>query len=219
MGTENMFTAFFDYPELATQALNNYASDYIEFLRAIEANNMLHPTTGAQTLIMGSKSFTNDLPGSGKITSRDVWGHLNSQESTGLSPAMFNDIVAPSYNRLAAEFGLVSYGCCEPVHDIWDCCLSKWDNLRKVSIAPWCDEELMGERLRGTKIIYHRKPTPNLLGVGTVLDEEAVRQNIRATMKAAKGCIIEITQRDVYTINHDEAKLKRYVEIIREESC
>jgi hypothetical protein len=32
---------------------------------------------------------------------------------------------------------------------------------------------------------------------------------------------LEITQRDVYTINNDENKAKRYVEIIREEieSC
>ena len=32
-----------------------------------------------------------------------------------------------------------------------------------------------------------------------------------------RGCKMEIAQRDVYTINHDIAKAKRYVEIIREE--
>ena len=36
-------------------------------------------------------------------------------------------------------------------------CLSKLTNLRKVSSSPWCSEEYMGERLRGSKVIYHRK--------------------------------------------------------------
>ena len=76
----------------------------------------------------------------------------------------------------------------------------------------------MGEQLRGTNIIYHRKPSPNFLGVGATLDEDAFRDHIRATVRAAKGCKLEITQRDVYTINHDISKARRFVQIIREET-
>ncbi len=50
-----------------------------------------------------------------------------------------------------------------------------------------------------------------------VLDEEAVRKHIRTSLQAARGCKMEITQRDVYTIHNDIAKAKRYVDIIREE--
>ena len=49
------------------------------------------------------------------------------------------------------------------------------------------------------------------------MDEEALRQHIDTTLKAAKGCKLEITQRDVYTINKDISKARRYVSIIREE--
>jgi len=65
--------------------------------------------------------------------------------------------------------------------------------------------------------VYHRKPSPNYLGVGANLDETAFREHIRKTLRTAKGCTLEITQRDVYTINNDEAKAKRYVDVIREE--
>lgn len=75
----------------------------------------------------------------------------------------------------------------------------------------------MGERLKGSSVIYHRKPSPNFLGVDPVLDEEAFRQHIRKSLKAARGCKMEITQRDVYTIHHNIPKARRYVEIIREE--
>ena len=37
------------------------------------------------------------------------------------------------------------------------------------------------------------------------------------TLEAAKGCKLEITQRDVYMINKDISKARRYVSIIREE--
>jgi hypothetical protein len=142
---------------------------------------------------------------------------MDSQETTAISPKMFKEFIFPYYKEISDNFGLLSYGCCEPVHAIWDTCISKLQNLRKVSISPWCDIDFMAERLRGQNIIFHRKPSPNYLGVNKNLDEDAFRKHIRETLNSAKGCSLEITQRDVYTIHHDENKAKRYVDIIREE--
>ena len=75
----------------------------------------------------------------------------------------------------------------------------------------------MSEKLRGKNIIYHRKPSPNFLGVGTALDEEGLRQHIRKSLTLARGCKMEITQRDVYTINNYISKAQRYVQIIKQE--
>ena len=74
----------------------------------------------------------------------------------------------------------------------------------------------MGEALRGKRIVFHRKPSPNFLGVNTALDENAVTAHIKKTLKAAAGCTLEITQRDVYTIHNDLNKACRYVKLIRE---
>ena len=74
----------------------------------------------------------------------------------------------------------------------------------------------MGEQLRGQKIVYLRKPTPNLIGVGASLDEDAVRQHFQKTVQAARGCTLEIVQRDVYQIHSNYHKVRRYVELIRE---
>jgi hypothetical protein len=43
-------------------------------------------------------------------------------------------------------------------------------------------EELMGEKLKGSKIIYHRKPSPNYLGVTKELDADAWRKHRRLKM-------------------------------------
>ena len=89
-------------------------------------------------------------------------------------------------------------------------------DLKKVSISPWCDEALMGERLHGTGITYLRKPPATLLGMDTPeLDETAVLDCFRKTAKAAKDCKLEIAQRDVYMVGHSAQKVKRYVELAR----
>ena len=132
-----------------------------------------------------------------------------------MSPDMFHEFIFPCYQKIAQHFGRLSYGCCEPVHTFWED-IRTLPNLKKVSISPWCDEEFMAEQLRGQPIIYHRKPSPNYLGLDRQLDEEAFRSHIEKTLRTASGCHLEITQRDVYTVHNDIDKVKRYVQIIRQ---
>lgn len=67
-------------------------------------------------------------------------------------------------------------------------------------------------------MIYHRKPAATFLGIsGKELDEEAFRAYIRKSLHAARGCKMEITQRDIYTIDRNIEKARRYIQIIREE--
>ena len=221
MGMERMFISMYDCPGLFHEMMDRYTADTLASFNYMERERLLLPTIGAENLDQGSWCFTGELPESPQTT-LDVWGYMDSQETVGVSPKMFGEFFFPYYKRIAQRMGLLSYGCCEPIHPIWDNYIETLGNVRKASISAWCDEGYMGERLRecnrdGRKIIYHRKPNPNFLGVGAVLDEEGLRLHIRDTLTAAKGCPLEITQRDVYTINHDEAKARRYIEIIRDE--
>lgn len=217
MNMEDMYVAMYDTPDEFKEMMELLTSDYFRLFDALEKNEYLLPTTSSEGLGQGTYCFTTDLPENHVHSTKDVWGFMDSQETAGISPQMYEEFIFPFYKKIADRYGLLSYGCCEPVDPIWDNCLSKLGNLRKVSISPWCKEEYMGERLRGKKIVYHRKPSPNFLGVGSVLDEEGLRNHIRKTLQAAKGCTLEFTQRDVYTIHNDRNKVKRYVEILREE--
>lgn len=219
MGMENMLYAMCDYPDLFSTMMNRIAEDYIAYFKWLEAEKLLLPTAGGEILNQGSFCYTDALPSESPkegLLTQQVWGFMDSQESVSISPAMFEELIFPCYEKIAKVYGLLSYGCCEPINAVWDGCVSKLENLRKVSISPWCDEVMMGDRLRGRQIIYQRKPSPNFLGVGNTLDEEALRRHIEATLQAAKGCTLELTQRDVYTLNGDIRKAGRYVEILRE---
>ena len=218
MSMENMMYNMYDYPELFKEMMKRISDDTLEYYLFLEEKNIILPTTAGEVLGQGSWCFNTSLPKEkDRLTTKEVWGFLDSQETVGISPEMFEEFIFPTYKSIGDSFGLLSYGCCEPVDPIWERCISKFENLRKVSISPWCNEEYMGEQLRGSKTIFHRKPSPNYLGVGTTLDEDAFRKHIRKSLLAARGCKVEITQRDVYTINHDVAKAKRYVDIIKEE--
>ncbi len=216
MGMENMFFNMTDYPDLFSQMMQRIADDYAAYHHFLQDNGLLCSTTSFELLKQGSKCFTDCLPEKSHPNLNEIWGFMDSQETVSISPQMYKDLIFPCYRQISAEFGLLSYGCCEPVSAVWQF-VKTLPNLRKVSVSPWCDQKMMGSELKNTNIIFHRKPSPNFLGVDEVLDEAAVRAHIRETLDAAAGCVVEFTQRDVYTVHNNPTKVKRYVEIIREQ--
>lgn len=215
MGMENLFLAMYDTPDELHTLMRFLADDCKRLLRWEEENGLLFANAGNDYMGSGSYCFNRELAQSGPVTSRQTWGHTNSQESVGISPEMYEEFIFPYLCEIADEFGLMYYGCCEPVHPIWDRCVSKLPHLRKVSISAWCDEAFMAERLTGANVIYSRKPSPNFLGVDPVLDEDAFRAYMKNTLDLTRGCHVEIIFRDVYTLHGDPGKARRAVEIVR----
>lgn len=219
MGMEYMFMTLMDQPKLFSRLASRVVDDLIGYLRWQEKEGLLSLNNENHYAGAGSYGFTHELPvqkqKGAAVTARDLWGNMNSQETVGLSPSMYRELIFPHYQRLAGEFGLVYYGCCEPVHDHWDNCISKLANLRKVSVSPWCDEQSMGQKLAAAKVIYSRKPNPIFIGVDD-FNEQGYREHIKATLKAAKGCILEIIHRDIYTLNGDKTRAGKAIKIARE---
>ena len=217
MNMDDLYMAMVDDEERFSRMLSRLVDDYLAYFQLMESSGLLTSGARMQHLAQGSYCFTSELedgiPGA-KL--KDLWLFMDSQETAGISPGMYHDLVFPHYQKLMDHFGLISYGCCEAVHNIWENSLSTLPHLRKVSISPWCDEAYMGEQLRGTGITYLRKPPATLLGMDTPeLDEDAVFACFRQTAQAAKGCKLEIAQRDVYMIGGSAQKVKRYVELAR----
>lgn len=220
MGMELMLVEMADRPELI-QALYRFLVDDIHAcLNWQEREGLLTLNNSNNYAGAGSYGFTRELPRPasvpGKVLSTgDLWGNLNSQETVGISPSMYVELIYPAYEELASRFGMVYYGCCEPVHDLWERCLCRLPNLRKVSVSAWCDESRIGEMLRGGRVIYSRKPSPNFVGVGS-FDEAAFAAHITRTLTAARGCSLEIIFRDIYTLCGDVSKAGRAVRMVRD---
>lgn len=218
MGMENMFCAIIDEPELFHKLMRLIQDDRISFLRWQEDNGLIFLNNGNDYMGAGSYCFCNELPQedfAGKVRSVDSWGHINSQESIGISPIMFKTFILPYYIEIAKQFGLVYYGCCEPVHEFWIDGLERVPNLRKISISAWCNEEFMSETLTKSKIIYSRKPSPNYIGVEKEFDQRTFSQHIKKTVQLTKDCKTEFIFRDIYKLNGNIEKVKQAVDIVR----
>jgi hypothetical protein len=216
MGLETMMISMYDYPELFHEMMTMLTNDYLGLWDLAEKNGYIRPNNFNVGACQGSYGFTNQLPANKdafKIS--DLWGYMNSQETTEISPDMYHEFFFPYYKKTSEKFGRLGYGCCESVSAIWEKSVSKYENLTKVSVAPWCDEEYMGEQLRGKNIVYHRKPFPNYLCVDELFDEKGFSAHIEKSLKAAKGCFFEISYRDVYSLKGDVYRGKKAYETIK----
>jgi hypothetical protein len=218
LGMEPLFIAYMETPELTDELLRQISTDFLRLLKEQESAGLLTLNNGNDYAGAGSYGFTRELPQagfSGQVRTGDLWGNFNSQESVGVSPEFFMGHIYPHYLPLAEQFGMTYYGCCEDVSNFYDAGLKGFPNLRKLSISPWCNEQVMGSRLRNSKVIYSRKPSPNFLSVGE-FDPGAYAAHIQTTLTAAEGCQIEFLLRDICTLNGDRTKPARAVQIIRE---
>jgi len=220
MSLETMCLSILDYPDLFHKVMRQLTDDYHAWLDAIEAVGAVIPNNDESHVSMDTYCYTHDLPGVGELNRpvkiSDVWGYSNSQETVSMSPAMFDEFFFTYIKEAADRFGLYSYGCCEPVHTLWEPCLSRMKTLRKISVSPWCDEEFMGDALRSRKIVYHRKPFSNFFSIDPVFDEAAFLKHMEKTVKAAHGCPLEVTFRDICSVRGEPQRLTRAVELTRE---
>jgi hypothetical protein len=160
--------------------------------------------------------YVSELPGpdvTGPAALKQMWGWAESQETTVVSPAMFKEFFLPYLAKLSERFGLIYYGCCEPVHDRLDLIMEAIPNLRSVSVSGWADFQKIGDML-GDKYVYSRKPTPVFLS-GPNPQWESVESDMKKTRAATKNCNVEILFRDLYTIDGDRSRLRRWVEMTR----
>ncbi len=220
MGMQAFFMAMIDTPDAMHRLMGFLRDNALRMMDWAEAEGLLRVNNGNQDSFGSSYNFTTQLPApdypGGPARLRDMWGNANSQETVGVSPAMFHEFCFPYYRDVCEPVGLLYYGCCEPAHPFWDD-LSRLPNLKKISISRWCDQTLMGEALQGTEIIFSRKPDPNFLSVDERLDEEAWAAHIRETLDATKGVFVEFIIRDVYTVHGDLGNARRAVEVARRE--
>ncbi len=166
----------------------------------------------------GGLGWSDELPGAGftgQVRTQDMWTLGESQESVGVSPRMFAELIFPYQLPLLERFGLTCYGCCEPVDNRWPI-LKQIPNLRRVSVSPWSDRAKMAENL-GDRYIFSMKPNPASLAMET-FDEERIRQGLRRDLQLAKGCHVEIIMKDNHTIRRDPSRVVKWVRIAREEA-
>jgi hypothetical protein len=115
-------------------------------------------------------------------------------------------------SRICARFGLVYYGCCDPL-DLKMAEVRLIPNVRKVSMSAWVDEELGASEIAGD-YVYSRKPNPAVLATDS-FDADHAREGLLATRRVCQrhGCPLEIILKDVSTVRYDPQRLSDWATI------
>jgi hypothetical protein len=213
MGVENVLYALVDRPEFMLELARRVVQGYLHMLDQLEAQGLL---CRQQSLIHCTGAYTDELPAPGfdpaRPRTRDLWMFGLAQMFSTLSPAMFEQFEIDPCMPIFARFGLVYYGCCDPL-DLKMKQVRRIPNVRKISMSPWVNEETGAAEI-GPNYVYSRKPNPALLAAPR-FNEQEVRGHLQASVNACArhGCPLELILKDISTVNYEPRRLWRWAEI------
>lgn len=150
---------------------------------------------------------------SAPVTRDKLWCFSAAQEYALVSPAMHDEFLLQYQLPIMEKFGLVAYGCCEDLTQKIDM-LRQIPNLRRIAITPVADVAASAEQI-GEDYVMSWRPNPAQMGC-CGWDEDLIRKVTRDAMEASKGCHVDITLKDVQTVEGDISRLRRWVDITRE---
>lgn len=217
-GLEQVMYDLLDYPDDLHRLMAFLRDGYMARLDFLEENRLLSLDNDDTYCGSGGFGWTHELPQpdfDGHVRTRDLWGFAESQETVGISPEMFAEFVFPYQLPLLERFGLIYYGCCEPLDKRWHI-IQAIPSLRRVSVSPWADRAKMAEML-GDRYVYVMKPNPADLAMES-FDEERIRAEIREDLRITRECRVEVIMKDTHTIRNDPQRLIRWTQIVREEA-
>ncbi len=217
-GLDQLMIDMVESPALVHRLMSFLSDGTMALLGYLEANDLLSLNNDGSYVGSGGFGWSRELPQpdfAGRVRTRDMWVLAESQETVGISPSMFAEFVLPYQAPLLERFGLVCYGCCEPLDKRWRY-VQRIPRLRRVSVSPWSDVTKMAELL-GNRYIYSMKPPPSDLALPS-FDEERIRANLREAMGITRNCRVEVIMKDNHTIGGDPQRVIQWVQIAREEA-
>lgn len=214
-GVEPIYVDLIDDPELLHAFMRRFVAIRKELLRREEELGLLD---AHMPVLHCTPGLVDELPGElegGHTTRKNLWGRGTAQMFASVSPAMHDEFEIEYAKEFFDGFGLVYYGCCEPLHDKIDI-VKKLPNLRKLSITPWANVRRAAEQIGGDYVLS-RKPNPASVAVPK-LDEEALRRDILETLTICRetGTPCEFILKDISSVYYNPMNLTRWEQVVME---
>lgn len=184
-------------------------SEQMEALGLYEANPIdIHCTAALNSTLPGKTD-------GGPVKRSQIWGRGMAQIFASVSKSMHEEFDINYMKKIMEPFGLVYYGCCEPLDKKLDI-VEKLPHLRKVGVTPWADVDVATEAI-GKKYVVANKPNPASVASG-ILDEDALRKELGRTIAACKrnGCSVDIVLKDISSAGYRLENLVRWEQIAME---
>ena len=213
MGIENALYTLIDKPDYMHRLLTRMTDGYLSMLDQLEEQGLL---CGPQSLIHCTGAYIDELPAPGfdpaKPRTKDLWMFGLAQMLGSVSPKMFKEFEVAYASQICERFGLVYYGCCDPLHDRMDQ-VRMIPNVRKVSMSPWVDEA-RGAAEIGGDFVYSRKPNPVFVAMDHI-NPDQIREDLTKTRDICleHACPLEFILKDISTVRYEPNRLSEWANI------
>jgi hypothetical protein len=215
LGIEGIFWWMMDHPQDLHRLCAFLRDGTLKCQR--EAEEAGHITLADQT--NQAMAYAEELkppdPQSGPVTRDRIWAFAAAQETEGVSPAMWEEFILQYQMPIVREHALVAYGCCEDLTGHIDR-LRKVPGLRRIAVAPAADAPRCAEQIGGDYVASYRPSPADMVAYG--LEEPAIRRILRRDLQAfaRAGTPVDITLKDVETIQGDAARVRTFARLCRE---
>ena len=160
-----------------------------------------------------AEELPDPAPRSGAASRRQLWVFVASQETTAIGPAQFEQFMLKYQIPIMAPFGLVAYGCCEDLTHKIDT-LRQIPNLRRIAVSPMANVAECAKQIGQDYVLSYRPSPTEMVGYG--FDPVKVRETLTRDLDACGDCHVDITLKDVETVQHDPERVRRWVHVTRE---
>lgn len=217
MRMDNLLYALVDEPEMMHALVGKLTDIFIDTVRQYEELNLLDADSAyCHCSAAASRDLLKESVDYAHVKAKNVWGRGLAQILATVSPAMHDEFDIQYAIRALAPFGLVYYGCCEPLDRKIEV-VKKIPNLRKISITPWADIHRAAEAV-GRDYVISAKPNPANLPYAAE-NPELIREELRTILDACRqnGTPCELLLKDISTAGYNLQNLVVWNRIAMEE--
>lgn len=208
MGAESLFYALADTPDLMHKTVMRLTDIYLHAIKEYERLGLLEPHQTYLHCTAGLTGTLNQEILADEATLKNMWGRGMAQIFASVSKQMREEFDINYMKKAMEPFGLVYYGCCEPLHEMIDI-VAQIPNIRKISVTPWADADRAAEMIN-TKYVFAGKVNPAYV-LDTSGNRSAIEKELDRMLAAVhrNRCACDIVLKDISSI---QGKLENLVE-------
>jgi len=212
-GLEQMMMDIYDNPEWLHQVLD-FMERGVHNLHAQceKAGDLRLINTFNQTM-----TYCEELPDpsvdTNPVNRKQLWHYYEGQEFEHVSPGDTNEFCIEYHKKLATEYGMIAYGCCENLTKKIPY-LQSIPNLRIIAVSPWANVSECAEQIGKEYVMSYRPSPAETLCNG--FSKSNFKKYLKQGLRDAGSCNLEINLKDVLTIRKDVNALCEWVKVAQE---
>jgi len=213
-GITELYEDMIERPAFVHAGIARMIDVWLARLDQLDSLNLLSASDGNHRVGSGGLGITDELPQKdfdGKHARPiDQWGMATGQIFSEASPAMHEEFCLRYEMKWMERFGLIAYGCCEPLHDKM-AMLRRVPRLRRISMSRFIKIEKGAEAV-GKDYIFSYKPGPGVFA-GSSFDRAEAERELRRVLDCTRGMRVELIMKDISTCRADPARIQAWCEM------